>query len=94
MAAKFTSYDRMLRQAVGSFTRLTDAAAIDVLPDRVVVTKVPRHMTLAEFNQQFPSTIPIEQLAIVNGIEANAALDAGQSVKRVTGGKKVVGATQ
>jgi hypothetical protein len=43
-------------------------------------------MTIAEFNAQFPSTVPVEQLAIVNGVGEGGKLRAGQTAKRVVGG--------
>jgi len=48
--------------------------------------KVPRDMTIAEFNAQFPSTAPVEVLAIVNGLGEGERLRAGQLAKRVVGG--------
>jgi hypothetical protein len=47
-------------------------------------------MTLNEFNQQYPSTIPITELAIINEMEhATDEIPAGRVVKRVTGGREV-----
>ena len=43
-------------------------------------------MTLAEYYQQHPSTIPLEQVAIINGIQTDTKLVAGQKIKRVVGG--------
>ena len=44
-------------------------------------------MTLAEFNRQFPSTIQIAELALINGLpDANATIAAGTLVKRIEGG--------
>jgi hypothetical protein len=40
-------------------------------------------MTIAEFHQAYPSTIPIEQVALINGVDATATLPAGSLVKRV-----------
>ncbi|MBL8223591.1 MAG: hypothetical protein JNL62_30445, partial [Bryobacterales bacterium] len=78
------TYDRAFQAFAGSFRRLTDPAALNVKPNRVQVTRVSRAMTLAEFNQQNPSTIPIEDLALINGLaDGNARLAAGASVKRV-----------
>ena len=54
-------YDNLLRQSVGSFRPLTDPAALNVKPARVRLVRLPRPMTLAEFNQAYPSTIPLDQ---------------------------------
>ena len=32
--------------------------------------KLDRDMTMAEFNEKYPSTIPIERVAVVNGLDA------------------------
>jgi hypothetical protein len=40
-------------------------------------------MTLAEFNQQHPSTVPIAELALINGMEPATLLQAGEKVKTV-----------
>jgi hypothetical protein len=41
-------------------------------------------MTLTQFQQQYPSVIPIEQLALINGMDsANTSMPAGSWVKRV-----------
>jgi hypothetical protein len=46
-------------------------------------------MTLQQFNAQYPSNIPIEQLAIINEVpDPSAVLPAGRMVKRVVGGIK------
>jgi len=77
-------YDAAFRGFIGSFRRLTDPAALTVKPNRLVVTRVPRAMTLAEFQEQYPSVIPLEELALINGLaDGTAALAAGESVKRV-----------
>jgi hypothetical protein len=44
-------------------------------------------MTLAEFADRFPSTVELEQLAILNGMTAQTRLEKGQLVKRVVGGE-------
>ena len=47
-------------------------------------------MTLEQFNAQYPSTIPLEQLAIINELEGpSSVILAGQTVKRVVGGRRV-----
>jgi predicted Zn-dependent protease len=81
---KLGSYDRALRGAIGSFQRLTDPQVLNVKPNRLRVVQVRSAMTLAQFQQQFPSVIPIAQLALINGVDATSgAFPAGASVKRV-----------
>lgn len=83
-AAPYATYDRSFQQFVGSFRQLTDSAALAVRPNRLQVMKVPKATTLSAFNSQYPSVISIDELALINGLaDGNAALAAGESVKRV-----------
>jgi len=87
---KLQQYDGTFRQSIGSFSTLRNQAALSVKPNRIEVVKVPRQMTLAQFDQQYPSTIPIEELAVINQLEGpDSSIPAGRQVKRVTGGMEV-----
>ena len=77
------------RQAIGSFAPLTEPAALGVQPARVEIVRLPREMSVAEANAQFPSTVSIETIALINGTTANARLPAGTRFKRVVGGTPV-----
>ena len=78
------SYSNVFRQAIGSFQRLTDVRALSVKPTRVRLVQLTSPMTLAQFNTRYPSTIPIEQLAVINGLDsATTTMPAGTWVKRV-----------
>jgi predicted Zn-dependent protease len=77
-------YDATFRTFIGSFRRLTDAAALGVKPNRLDVVRVPRAMSLAQFQARYPSVIPVAELALINGLaDSTAQLEAGASVKRV-----------
>lgn len=80
------AYDAAFRATVASFGPLTDPAALSVAPARIELVKVPRDMTVAEFNGQFPSTAPVETVATVNGLSQGGTLRAGQTAKRIVGG--------
>jgi len=87
-AGKLSSYDRAFQSVIGSFRELKDASKINVQPARVELVKVPQQMTLEQFNSKYPSTISIEDLAIINELEGpSAGIQAGQTVKRVVGGR-------
>ena len=78
-----------IRQVTRTFKPLTDPAYLNVQAARVQVVKVPRDMSLEQFNRQFPSSIAMAQLATINGVDsAGATLRAGQLAKRVVGGLK------
>lgn len=84
---QLSSYDAAFRKTIASFQPLTDPAALNVQPARVEIVKVPRQMTIAEFHAQFPSSIPPEQVAVMNGLDpASGTFKAGQLAKRVVGG--------
>ena len=82
-AAKMRAYDATFRQAIGSFRQLTDQSALNVQPAKVELVRVPRQMTVAEFNRQYPGTIPVEQVAVINGVDPGGSFEAGRMVKRV-----------
>jgi predicted Zn-dependent protease len=87
-AGKLSSYDRAFQSTIGSFKQLNDASKINVQPARVELVKVPQQMTLEQFNSKYPSTISIEELAIINEMEGpSSGIQAGQTVKRVVGGR-------
>ncbi len=85
-SAKFGSYSGALRSSATTFRRLTDATALGVQPARVHVVSLSRAMTLMQFNQASPSTIPLAQLAVINGVDSTATLPAGTLVKQVVKG--------
>ena len=88
-SGKLNTYDRVFQNTVRSFSELRDASKINVEPARVEIVKVPRQLTLEQFNAQYPSSIPLEQLAIINELEGpSSVIPAGQSVKRVVGGRR------
>jgi len=40
-------------------------------------------MTVSAFYAKYPSVIPVERFALLNGVEANGTFPAGKLVKRV-----------
>jgi predicted Zn-dependent protease len=83
VAAQLSAYDATFRQATSSFASLTDPSALGVQPRKIEIIKLPSRMTLAEFYSRYPSTIPLEEVAIINGVETGATLAAATEVKRV-----------
>lgn len=85
-APKLSSYENEFRQSIGSFARLTDRAALARQPNELAIVRIPRSMTLVQFNQRYPSEVPIEELALINQVEGAATvLPANFKVKRVVG---------
>ena len=88
-AQQFGRYDALFRRTVGSFGPLNDPQVQAIQPNRLDVVKINQAMTLSEFNQRYPSVIPIEELALINQVEnASARLAAGTLVKRVIAGQR------
>ena len=81
--AKFNAYDGAFRGTLGSFQRVTDPRLLNVKPQRLRIVTLRSAMTLTQFNQQNPSVIPMEQLALINAVTPTAILPAGTMVKRV-----------
>jgi predicted Zn-dependent protease len=75
-----------IEASIRSFRPLTDQAALNVQPARVQIVTVPETMTGATFVQRYPSSIPAEQVYIINGIEAATSIPRGTLLKRVMGG--------
>ena len=87
-SGKLGTYDRAFQQTISSFSELRDQSKINVQPARLELVKAPRQMTLEQFNAQYPSTVPIEQLAIINELEGpSSVVPAGHTLKRVVGGR-------
>lgn len=84
-ADRFASYGQAFQRALGSFTRLTDPVALAVQPMRLSVVRAPRAMSLQQFHGEFPSSIPLAELAMINGLDEGARLRAAQPIKRVIG---------
>ncbi len=82
---RFASYSAIFGRSIDSFDRLTDPSALAVQPMHVRIDKAPRAMSLQQFNAQLPSTISLAELALINGLDENAPLRSGQSIKRVVG---------
>jgi predicted Zn-dependent protease len=82
------SYDNVFRSTINSFDRLRNSAALSVKPAVLQLVRVPSQMTLAQFNQQYPSSISIEELAVANELAGpDAVVPRGRTVKRVVGGR-------
>lgn len=88
-AGKLGSYDASFRRTAASFGALNDPAALNVQPARIELVRLPRDLTLEQFNTQYPSSVPIETIAIINELQPGQSTRAGQTLKRVVGGVRV-----
>ncbi len=83
--SRFNTYSAAFSLSSGSFQRLTDPVALAVQPLRIEVDAAPRAMTLKDFCSLMPSTITLEEIAMINGMTTATILRTGQLVKRVVG---------
>jgi predicted Zn-dependent protease len=81
------SYADEMQQSLTSFSRVTDRRYLDVSPARIDIVMLPQSMNLTEFVRRYPSTTEVEQLAIINGVKVDTAMDPGRLVKRIIGGE-------
>jgi predicted Zn-dependent protease len=72
------------RRTLESWKVLSDPAALAVEPARLKLVDVPQVTTLAELAKIHPA-IPLARLAIMNQLEPDARLAAGQKIKVVEG---------
>ncbi len=83
-ADRLPKYASVFQSVIDSFGRLTDPQALAVQAPRISVMRTPSAMTLQQFNASYPSTIPLDELALVNQLADGAAMiPAGGHVKRV-----------
>lgn len=83
-AEKLSGYENVFRRSIGSFDRLTDRAALARQPDRLEIVRLPRSMTLTQFDRSYPSTIPISELAVINQLSGpETTMPARYPAKRV-----------
>jgi predicted Zn-dependent protease len=84
---RWSNYQSVVQSALGSFKPLTDTRYLDVSPHRVQIVRLSRAMTFAQFMQQYPSSVPAEQVALANHVSQNESLPAGKLMKQITGGR-------
>lgn len=86
-AQRFGSYSNEFQRALGSFAPVSDPSILNVQPNRVDVIQVPQAMTLTEFNQRYPSTVSLDELALINQLSGpSATIPRGTMVKQVKSG--------
>lgn len=84
--AQWPSYQQAVIATLRSFAQLTDQSALSAQPMRISVIAADRSMTLRQFNERYPSTVPIEEVAMVNQAEPYTAFAEGDLIKRIVGG--------
>ncbi|MDT8319469.1 MAG: M48 family metalloprotease [Xanthomonadales bacterium] len=84
-AEKLSGYENVFRRSINSFDRLTDRDALARQPSRLEIVRLPRSMTLTQFNRTYPSTIPLNELVVINQLSGpDSTMPARYPAKRVT----------
>ena len=84
-ADKMKTFSNQMYRSLPSFKRLTDKRYLNVHAKKLKIAKLTRTMSLEQFNRQNPSTIELDALAVLNGVEASEVLPKGTLVKRIVG---------
>jgi predicted Zn-dependent protease len=87
--AAWSRYDETLERSVGTFRRLDDPRYLNVEAMRLDVVPLPGRMSVRDAVRRYPSSEPVETVAILNQAEPGDELPAGTLFKRVVGGRKV-----
>lgn len=83
LAARYASYSGAFVNSMESFAELTDPTALNKQPVRLRLVRLPRSMTIEEFQRQYSSPVRIEIIAAINGVSAGQTMPAGFTAKRV-----------
>jgi predicted Zn-dependent protease len=81
------AYGSSMQRSLASFTKVTDRRYLEVEPKTIDIVELPHDMTFAEFVKRYPSTVEIDELAIINEATPETRLEKGRLVKRVIGGE-------
>ena len=84
--SKWSNYRGAIDRSVQSFARLRDQSALAVQPHRISIVQIDSDMTLQEFYQRFPSSVPLETVALMNDAQPATNFSKGNLLKRVVGG--------
>jgi predicted Zn-dependent protease len=80
-----SAYANTFADSMGSFSELTDSSALSVKPAKLQLVKIDRPMSVSEFNSAHPSSVKLEQVALVNGVDKGGQIPAGYA-KQIVGG--------
>jgi predicted Zn-dependent protease len=80
-------YEPLVRRALASFDRVTDARVLAVEAKRLELVRADRSMSLAGLAERHGATVPLETLARINRLDPGAMLEAGRTYKIIRGGE-------
>ncbi len=83
----WTEDEKAVKSSLESFRRLTDPRALNVQPARIRTVKLSRALSIQEFEQSYPSSVPAATVALVNQIQPHDRFPAGRTAKQIVGGE-------
>jgi predicted Zn-dependent protease len=86
--SRWGQYNRMITDAVASFSRETDPAVLGAQPRRLSIIDLSRPATLGTLLRDYPSTVDPKTVALINNLQEASTLPSGDSFKRVVGGQQ------
>ena len=84
-AERWSSNEGLLEQTLRSVSKLEDRRYQDLKRMKISLVRVPKDMSIEEFDRRYPSSIDTDRLALLNQVEPGELLKAGAQAKRVTG---------
>jgi predicted Zn-dependent protease len=84
--ARWNQYSDVFAASTASFGRETDAAVLNVQPRRLKIVDLNRPATFETLLRDYPSTVDPQTVALINHLQSDATLPAGDQFKRVVGG--------
>jgi predicted Zn-dependent protease len=82
------TYGNTFLESMGSFGELTDSSALSAKAAKLKIVRIDQPMSVSDFNAKYPSSIKLEQVALINGVDKGGQIPAGYA-KQVTGGTGV-----
>jgi predicted Zn-dependent protease len=86
LSSEWSSYAGEAARFIESFGALTDRKVLAVEPARVDMVDLTKNLPLETFQRQYPSSVDLQTLALINHVGADGLLPGGQAAKRVVGG--------
>jgi predicted Zn-dependent protease len=83
---RWSDYGDTFAQSLGSFAEETDPNVLNVQPRRLALVSVSRPSTFEVLNREYPSTVAPALVRLINDLQGNATVPAGETFKRVVGG--------
>ena len=82
-AGAFDAHRPAAEEIIGSFDEVTDRDVLRAEVPHIEIIELDRAMSLEEFAREYPSAIPLEELAVINQASPGTGFEAGAELKTV-----------